>query len=283
MQAKVCLPETLQIWLNALLPFLWMAYNLDMPTPFYHLNLAEDLLVHPELPATIRTLLVEQRSAFLMGNTAPDVQNISGQSRELTHFFDLPIWPRTCPAWEKMLIQFPGLSHVNAMGAAQVAFLAGYLCHLQVDWWWVLKIFAPIFGPTALWSTFSQRLFLHNVLRSYLDQDCLDRLPLGIDRSLQTVIPSSWLPFVQDEYLEQMRDWLVSQLQPGASVQTVEVFAQRQGISPQAYYDLIQSETRMEEEILSRLPVRLLEFYREQVIDENVGLLKSYLVRYELI
>ncbi|MFQ5410084.1 MAG: hypothetical protein ACE5FI_16875, partial [Anaerolineales bacterium] len=62
-----------------------------MPTPFYHLALAEALLADDKLPTDTRQLLAAQRPAFLFGHTAPDVQTVSGQLREATHFFSIPL------------------------------------------------------------------------------------------------------------------------------------------------------------------------------------------------
>ena len=62
-----------------------------MPTPIQHLAIAEQLLRDSTLPGAIRDRLLEQRGAFLFGNTAPDVQTVSGQLRETTHFFDIPL------------------------------------------------------------------------------------------------------------------------------------------------------------------------------------------------
>jgi hypothetical protein len=71
---------------------------------------------------------------------------------------------------------------------------------------------------------------------------------------------------------------LAQQLQPGAVVQTVEVFAARQGISPQAYYRLLTSEEKMDAEVFARLPRENLDLYRKQLIEDNIRLLKGYLV-----
>ncbi|HEX7973784.1 MAG TPA: zinc dependent phospholipase C family protein [Anaerolineales bacterium] len=252
-----------------------------MPTPFYHLSVAEDLLTRPGLSSEALDILQQHRPAFLLGNTAPDVQTVSGQERQVTHFFDLPIFPGTQPAWERLLARCPSLVYRNGnhLPQDQAAFLAGYLCPLQADWLWVLQIFAPVFGPHSTWQTFSQRLYLHNVLRAYLDQHILRELPSSLGLDLAQASPSRWLPFVQDSHLREWRDLLAQQLRPGASVQTVEVFAARQGIAPDEYYRLLASEERLDQEIFARLPRRSLEAYRRELLEENTRLLNAYLVR----
>ncbi len=246
-----------------------------MPTPFYHLSLAEELLTHPSLPEPISQFLRKARGEFMFGNTAPDVQVISGQSRQETHFFNLPILEGDQPAWEGIFVKYPQLSPGRNLPVPQAAFLAGYLCHLQADWFWVKDIFTPFFGPRCSWGTFRQRLYYHNVLRAYLDMRILPVLPGGMDACLSQVEPMSWIPFVADRYLEQWRDFLYPQLQPGANIQTVEVFSSRQGISPPEYYALLASENRMQQEIFVHFPRELVHNYRQHVLDENMHLLSD--------
>lgn len=246
-----------------------------MPTPFYHLRIAEDLLAHPALPAGVRDRLQPWRAAFLLGNTAPDVQTVTGQSRIATHFFDLPIRAGDPPAWENMLAHYPRLSQVERLSPDSAAFLAGYLCHLQADWMWVIDIFVPVFGPWLSWGTFPQRLYLHNVLRAYLDRQILPSLPGDIAGSLGQAAPLHWLPFVEDVFLFQWRDMLAGQLQPGAAVYTVEVFAARQGISPTEYYSMLDSEERLDNEIFGRLPRPAIQAYYQRLLTANLRLLSG--------
>lgn len=247
---------------------------MHVPTPFYHLSLAEEILTHPTLPVGMRLFLCKHRSEFLFGNTAPDVQVISGQARAATHFFDLPLQANEHTAWEKFLTANPSLSNPGRLPAAQAAFIAGYLCHLQADIYWIKEIFIPVFGKRSLWGSFTRRLYLHNVLRAYLDSKILPELSSGL--TISSVLPNGWLPFVQDVHLISWRDFLTGQLLPGASIQTVEVFAARQGISPEAYYTLLASEAQLDEEIFTHLPRQALEDYRQEIIGENLSLLKQY-------
>ncbi len=183
------------------------AYNSNVPTPFYHLSIAVEVLQHPSLEPAVRRLLEDQRGEFLFGNTAPDVQVVSGQPREITHFFDLPIHPNDPPAWLHMQQRYPELSGRTALLPSRRAFLAGYMCHLQADWNWVMKIFMPVFGLRSHWETFGKRLYLHNVLRSYLDREYLPNLSNGSTACLGSAQPDGWLPFVDDRYL---LEWRVS-------------------------------------------------------------------------
>ncbi len=247
-----------------------------MPTPFYHLSVAEELVGLARLSPRARALLLAERSAFLFGNTAPDVQVISRQARPDTHFFDLPVRSVRRPPWEQLLAAHPSLGQAARLPPAQAAFLAGYLCHLQADWLWVKDIFVPVFGLHSAWGTFPQRLYLHNVLRAYQDRQITPSLTNGTCASLARAAPADWLPFVRDEHLRQWRDLLVSQLHPEAPSQTVEVFAARQGLSPDEFYRLLDSEDGMEREVFARVPRHSLDLYRQRLIEGNINLLEMY-------
>jgi hypothetical protein len=176
-----------------------------------------------------------------------------------------------------MLELHPQLASPHRLPASHAAFLAGYVCHLQADWLWITQIYAPVFGPGRNWGTFRQRLYLHNILRSYLDRNILLELMQDTQACLAEVEPVHWLPFATDDALRTWRDLLSPQLLPGASVQTVEVFAARQGISAAEYYALLDSQERMQAEVFNLLPLSDIEAYRRRLLQENLTLLVDYL------
>jgi len=253
-------------------------YNFYVPTPFFHLSIAQDLLQRPLLSTPVQNFLLNQQCAFLLGNTAPDVQVISGQRRAETHFFDLPIQPGDDLPWERLLARHPDLGQPALLTAEQTAFITGYLCHLRADWDWVLGIFLPVFGPNSTWGTFRQRLYYHNVLRAYLDQRLLPGLRGRMESCLGSVDPDGWVPFVSSRHLRAWRDLLTPQFQPGAAAQTVDVFAARQGIPSAEYYALLDSEARMQAEIFTHIPYERIESYRQRLLVESARLAESYLV-----
>lgn len=247
-----------------------------MPTPFYHLSIAYELLEHIELPTKIRSQLTSNINTFLFGKTAPDVQVVSGQSREATHFFTLPPDSKT-PAWERLIATYPALADASTLPEGQTAFLAGYFCHLQADETWITELFLPIFGPDADWADFRKRLYLHNVLRIYLDKQVLDTLPPETSTHLQATSPNNWLPFVEDMHFSEWRDYLAEQLLPGAAVHTIDVFADRQGLAPEEFMDILSSDVQMEEEIFTHISRNRLGEFRQNLLAKNLQLLQTYL------
>jgi hypothetical protein len=248
-----------------------------MPTPVMHLALAEEILGKDDLSPTIRRLLIQQRGSFLLGNTAPDVQTTSGQARHETHFYFLP--PTTDrPAHETLFAAHPGLARAGSLSPAQAAFIAGYIAHLLLDELWLYDIFLPYFISTEReWGTRRERLFLHNVLRTWMDCGDQQRLNGRVDVALRNVQPRGWLPFVADQHLEAWRDWLVEQLRPGHVVRTAEVFAQRMGVPVDEVKAVLGSPRQMDERIFRHIPRDVLQSFHDVGYERALGLLDWYI------
>lgn len=246
-----------------------------MPTPIQHLALAEDILRGGDLPPTVSALLTAQCGPFLLGHTAPDVQTVSGQAREETHFYAIP---RTGvrPAHEALFAAYPMLARAATLSPAQAAFIAGYIAHLLVDELWLDMIFLPYFAGQEE-STRQERAFLHNVLRTWMDRQALQRLDSSVLTALRQAGPDGWLPFVGDGHLRAWRDWLIEQLGPGRQVQTAEVFAQRMGVSAMAIEALLGSPQQMRERVLSLVPQTALQSFHETGYTRGIALITHYL------
>lgn len=230
-----------------------------MPTPFNHLRIAHDLL--PRLPADLRAALTADWPAFLLGNIAPDVQTVSGQPREATHFFTVPL-AESPPAAETLLRRYPVLAQPQRLPPAQAAFLAGYLAHLEFDVAWIREIFEPVFGPAQTWGHWKERIYLHNALRAHWDAADLPALPADTGAALAAARPSNWLPFVDDHHLAAWRDLVADQLHSEGRAATVEVFAERMGVAPAALRELVESPEQMAARVFSRVPAGRLAAYR---------------------
>ncbi len=244
-----------------------------MPTPFYHLSLAQEVMGQPNLPKAIQEALINHQAEFLFGNIAPDVQVVSGQPRVETHFFDLPLQQNLHTPWESFWRAYPQLTFSSILNPHQKAFLLGYFSHLLADWQWIRQIFTPIFGLQSSWGTFQERLIWHNVLRAHLDQQILPSLQPQIAEHLLMAEPDDWLPFVEDHSLIQWRDQIARQLQPGQKIETVEVFASRQHITPAEFQRYLSSEQALQEVIFSRLSPARLNLFRSQLVTETLAFL----------
>jgi hypothetical protein len=243
-----------------------------MPTPFTHLAVAAELLAAGALPEAVPAAL----PAFLLGNIAPDVQVVSGQTREATHFFPVPL-DGAPPAERVLLAQYPGLAPLGERPPAQAVFLAGYLAHLVFDQFWVRMIFEPVFGPAQTWGeNFKERLYLHNVLRAHWDALDLARLGPTTAVELAAAEPAAWLPFVEDTHLGAWRDWVAGQLGEAGGSRTVEVFANRMGADPAIFAALLASPDELQDRLFRRLPPGALDEYRAEALAESLAVIQRY-------
>ncbi|MBN1262266.1 MAG: zinc dependent phospholipase C family protein [Anaerolineae bacterium] len=202
-----------------------------MPTPFQHLTYAHRLFDDPLLPWEIRRALRREAGAFYLGNTAADVQSITGQRRQETHFYTIPpaFHPR---AGEVMLAAHPALADPYRLEPEHAAFVSGYLMHLVWDEVWAWRVFCPLFLNSPRWPDRLTLHLHHNALRVSLDREAevaVRRLP-EIPESLRHTVPNGWLPFAPDGALVRWQRWILAQLDDPATVQTAEVFARRMGV-----------------------------------------------------
>jgi hypothetical protein len=251
-----------------------------MPTPIMHLALAEEILRGDDLPPATRRLLTQQRGPFLLGNTAPDVQTVSGQTRDATHFYSIPRTlslrgERSNPAHEALFAAHPRLAHAELLPLARVAFVAGYIAHLLLDELWLDDIFLRYFLPD--WAPWRERAFLHNVLRTWMDRQDQQRLNGSVCTALRKAEPQGWLPFVNDEHLRAWRDWLIEQFGPGQGVQTAEVFAQRMGVPVAEVEAVLRSPRQMEERVFRHVPRAALQSFHDTGYERSVALVDWYI------
>jgi len=242
-----------------------------------HLALVTEILAGDDLPLFIKRMLTAQRGPFLLGNTAPDVQTVSGQDRFETHFYTLPPTSDT-PAQEAMFAAYPELAEAARLPAANAAFVTGYIAHLALDELWLRQIFLPFYRESPL--PWPERALQHDLLRTWLDRQDLARLNGHTVLALQQAVPERWLPFVSDESLTSWRDWLVRQLRPGQHVQTAEVFARRMGIPAEEMEAVLASPQQMSERVLKHIPEGALQRFRETGHTRTVDVIVRYLGNY---
>ncbi|MFN2234504.1 MAG: zinc dependent phospholipase C family protein [Anaerolineales bacterium] len=252
-------------------------YNFVMPTPFYHLSVANTLINQSSYRPGIKDVIKTYQSTFLLGHVAPDIRVISGQAREITHFYKFPESDNDLLPWERMQKMYPAPNSITHSSVEYAVFLAGYLCHLQADWLWIKTIYEPYFISNAHWGTFSKREYMHNVLRSYLDLQVMESIRRDSFIILAQANPKPWLPFLDNSDFFTWRDFLVNQLKPGAPIKTIEIFASRQGISVENYYRLLNQEDEIQDQIFSIMPKNLTDEYWQELLAKNIDLLNDFL------
>jgi hypothetical protein len=168
----------------------------------------------------------------------------------------------------------PSLAEAEALPACQAAFVSGYLSHVITDELWLDEVFERYFLQD--WGPLEERLFLHNVLRTWMDNRDQAKLNGNAVHELQEAEPHNWLPFVDDKHLRMWRDWLVEQLAPGQRMQTAEVFARRMGIPAGEVEAVARSPQQMEERVFRYFPRSALASFREAAYRRSITLVNSY-------
>ena len=111
-----------------------------MPPLGMHLTLAHGLaprLSHPALRA--------EPGAFYLGATAPDIRALTRWDRARTHFFDLSDLGEQRGV-EGIFREHPELASPEHLSQSTVAFLCGYISHLEMDEAWICDVYRPCFG-----------------------------------------------------------------------------------------------------------------------------------------
>lgn len=212
----------------------------------------------------------------MLGHTAPDVKTVSGQKREESHFYTIP---RTSdrPAYQVLFDAYPELALADALSPSQASFIAGYIAHLLLDELWLDDVFQRYFLQD--WGPLEERLFLHNVLRTWVDLRDQTRLNGTTARVLQHAQPDDWLPFVDDEHVRRWRDWLVAQLDAGHRMETAKVLADRMGVPAAKVEAVVQSPAQMERRVFQHFPRSAMEAFWEKGYEQSVMLVDWYIGR----
>lgn len=249
-----------------------------MPTPLVHLALAQEMLQRSDLPLAAGRLLRQHPGAFMLGHTAPDVRTISGHRREASHFYTVPRSSER-RAHRAMFDAHPSLRCASLLSPPRTAFVAGYIAHLLLDELWLDEIFESFVHQDR--APIRERLFLHNVLRTWVDRRAQEALTADVPRLLGGAEPCGWLPFVDDGHLRVWRDWLVEQLAPDHCMETAEVLAERMGVPPAETEAVVRSQEEMERRVFRHFPRSALRSFQEEGYVRSVALVDWYLARPE--
>jgi hypothetical protein len=247
-----------------------------MPTPFMHLQMAERILASERLEPDIRNLILTDYPAFYLGNVAPDFQAICDIPREVTHFYDLPPNP-VSQGYDRMLTQHPELASIKSLTPNKAAFIAGYTIHLKLDLRWYHDVLIPYFLLSEGWADRRQRFVIHNTLLTYLDMLAVETLPQNAAEILGNAVPNYYLPFAEDSNLISWRDMLVEQLQPGAMLRTIEIYADRLLMSPEEFAANLENPAWMADYVFGKVPVEKVQTILTEAVDESIDIVTNYL------
>lgn len=234
-----------------------------MPTPFVHLYISQQIL-SGDIDSTI-VQLRRHAGDFLLGSIAPDAWTLGTLSRAEAHLLPIPI-PQDRRGADELLSRYPHLAQASHLRISQAAFVAGYMTHLLMDEIWYHQVFVPFFWDGVSDEPIRRRILLHNALRLHVE----DRLERSIRweyiRALAMIRVEYALPIIPDAVLESWRNAISAELRPGGQKRSAEVFAERMDVPVDELLALVHSADIMQQEVLGRLPDRLIE----QVLEEGV-------------
>lgn len=249
-----------------------------MPTPFMHLHIAEQILSMAAADGNgrLHQTLAAEWPAFYLGSVAPDVNAISTLPREDTHFYDVPPAPGET-AYGAMLAQYPQLTNLAAMSPGQAVCVAAYSAHLLLDLVWLREVVYPFFYKADHLGDRKQRQLTHFILLTYLDTIAFDALPQTAVSTLAAAQSNQWLPFIDDTILTTWQGMLVDQLQPGAAVKTIEIYAGRLKMSPAEFAANLQNPDWMQAQVFGKIPVAQVQNILQTAVPRSVEFIRSYL------
>ncbi|HOC20031.1 MAG TPA: zinc dependent phospholipase C family protein [Anaerolineae bacterium] len=248
-----------------------------MPTPFQHLNYANMILEAPELPSTLREQFQRHSGAFFLGNTAADVQTVTGQPRPTTHFYRIP--PSGNPRGEVALLRaYPMLADPSQLSPEHAAFISGYLAHLVWDQRWAWDIYCRYYYRLPGNGDRLACLVEHNALRVWLDRQAeaqLETRPWLLP-ALQQTQPGDWLPFAGPDALRTWQSWIVEQLAHPGTAQTVAVFAARDGVPVEQLERATQRLSVQAESAAIPPPLQAVAPYEARALQESLAVLRRF-------
>jgi len=241
-----------------------------------HLQVAEQIRLSDRLSPSLRNYLAAEWPAFYLGSVAADYQTICDIPRSQTHFYRLPPEPGVA-AHKIMLAAHPELAAATVRSPGQAAFVAAYSVHLMLDVRWHREVMTPLFLQSNLWEDHRERFVSHNILLTYLDQLALATLPENAGDILAAATSHGWLPFALDGDLERWQMMLVEQLLPGGvGPQTVPIFAQRMGMTPEQFAGCLHDPDWMEREVFSKVPLDVVQALMNTAVVESIELITDY-------
>lgn len=242
-----------------------------------HLQVAERIRAHSNLDDSTRRQLNRAWPAFYLGSVAADFQTISDVPRAATHFYQLPP-QRGVEAHEVMLNEYPQLADASALDTNHAIFIAAYRAHLLLDLCWYWYVLTPFFIEASGWpEDHRQRFLAHNTLLTYLDRLAFDSLPPEAGETLAKADPDRWLPFAGDGDLIRWRDMLVKQLEPGAPLQTVAIYAQRMKMTVDEFAERIEDPEWMSEQVFCKVPLDKVQAIITEGMEQSIPLIRNYL------
>jgi hypothetical protein len=156
---------------------------------------------------------LEYPGAYYLGATAPDIRALTKVDRSETHFFNLTEFSEQRGV-AGLFEAHPALAERGALSESTVAFLCGYISHLEMDETWICDIYRPCFGERSPLKGERLAALLDRILQFELDRRgrCDAEAIDEIRRELIACTIDVETPIADQETLARWRDVLVEVL-----------------------------------------------------------------------
>ncbi len=173
-----------------------------MPPLTMHMTVARELA--QELSASA---IDAEPGAYYLGSTTPDIRVLTRWDRSRTHFFDLDDFGDQHGV-TKAFQEHPNLASCDNLSESTIAFMCGYLTHLELDETWIVDIYRPCFGVNSPLKGDVLANLLDRVLQFELDRrQREDRDAVGqIQNELLASAVDMAIGFIDGKTLRRWRD-----------------------------------------------------------------------------
>jgi hypothetical protein len=249
-----------------------------LPPICLHLGFAEEAIARLRHP-----VVDDNRGAYYLGSTAPDIRFFIGATREETHFLSLEAEEGASGA-QPMLEAHPQLRRNSTVNGSTRAFVAGYLSHLVTDEAWIYRVYRPFFGEASSLSGNRMANLYDRVLQFELDRRERDNTS-GIAEIREELAGSTnrlEVGFLDRPSLDRWREFVTAATTRKFNWDDFRRFAERylswmRQIAPGEVDSFFESFDANLEHVMGIVPgERLLEF-REQSIAASVEAAREYL------
>ena len=173
-----------------------------MPPLGMHMTIARELagrIGHAALAA--------EEGAYYLGATAPDIRVLTRWERSRTHFFDLDHFDHQRGV-ARIFEAHPELANAACLSPPTVAFLCGYITHLEMDEEWICGVYRPCFGERSPLKGGALANVLDRILQFELDKQ--ERSDPGVVNEIRDRLLDSPVdivtPLIERETLLEWRD-----------------------------------------------------------------------------
>jgi len=173
-----------------------------MPGLRLHLTIARDLAGELASPR-----VDDERGAFYLGATTPDIRALTRWDRERTHYFTLDDFGEQSGV-HRLFEEEPALRDAASLDARTAAFMAGYISHLVLDEDYICQIYRPMFGERSILRDDELAGVMDKALQWDIERaDCEDGAKMEeIRRALAETAVEVNVDFIGRETLAQWRD-----------------------------------------------------------------------------